>query len=500
MAGGQRPGAGNYEDAVRLVNARRRQARPQEFSSDSIAPKPSQTSSGTPGLRGTPSIVGMLEWLQALGHSTEAINKLNIIHVAGTKGKGSTCAFAESILRAHGRRTGFPRKTGLYTSPHLMLPEERIRINYEPLSPWLFATYFFEVNDRLPELEAKYDPSKNVVDRGPRFLQMFALFAFHVFIREKVDVAIIETHSGGQYDATNVIQNPIVTAISTLGMDHIDMLGPTIENIAWHKAGIFKAGAVALSAVQDQGPSKVLKERAIEKGDDVRFVQLDTRLPLDSLTLQPRVQRKNASLAVAAASAFLARIAPDPIKDLTDEDIAAGIEQFSWPGRFQTLAEGNMTWFLDSAHNNMSVEIAAEWFAQAGRSLQIASQKSYQRILIFSHINELRDAAELLTSLGTALHSHDADVAHVIFSTYDESEGTKSAHTSETLGPLDRAWASIAAPGKVWHEPTIQGAIALARRLSIGETQTLITGSQHLVGPALKVLGWAPKPKRSEER
>ncbi|EGP91231.1 uncharacterized protein MYCGRDRAFT_65995 [Zymoseptoria tritici IPO323] len=449
MAGGQRPGAGNYEDAVRLVNARRRQARPQEFSSDSIAPKPSQTSSGTPGLRGTPSIVGMLEWLQALGHSMEAINKLNIIHVAGTKGKGSTCAFAESILRAHGRRTGFPRKTGLYTSPHLMLPEERIRINYEPLSPWLFATYFFEVNDRLPELEAKYDPSKNVVDRGPRFLQMFALFAFHVFIREKVDVAIIETHSGGQYDATNVVQNPIVTAISTLGMDHIDMLGPTIENIAWHKAGIFKAGAVALSAVQDQGPSKVLKERAIEKGEDVRFVQLDTRLPLDSLNLQPRVQRKNASLAVAAASAFLARIGPDPIKDLTDEDIAAGVEQFSWPGRFQTLAEGNMTWFLDSAHNNMSVEIAAEWFAQAGRSLQI---------------------------------------------TYDESEGDKSAHTSETLAPLDRAWASIAAPGKVWHEPTIQGAIALARRLSIGETQTLITGSQHLVGPALKVLGWAPKP------
>jgi folylpolyglutamate synthase len=300
----------------------------------------------------------------------EDINRLNIIHVAGTKGKGSTCAFTESFLRAHGRRTGFPRKTGLYTSPHLILPEERIRLNYEPLSTSLFAKYFFEVHDRLPQLASEYDPSTGAVERGPRFLQIFALFAFHVFLREGVDVAIVETHSGGQYDATNVVQKPVVTAISTLGMDHIDMLGPTIENIAWHKAGIFKPGAVALTAIQERGPSEVLKQRSAEQGGEVRFVESDDRLPANSIALEPEVQRKNASLALAAATAFLARKAPAESKDMIAEDITAGVEQFSWPGRFQTLAEDDVTWFLDSAHNNMSVEIAAEWFAQAGRDLQ----------------------------------------------------------------------------------------------------------------------------------
>jgi folylpolyglutamate synthase len=252
----------------------------------------------------------------------------------------------------------------------LILPEERIRLNYEPLSTSLFAKYFFEVHDQLPQLASEYDPSTSAVERGPRFLQLFALFAFHVFLREGVDVAIVETHSGGQYDATNVVQQPVVTAISTLGMDHIDMLGPTIENIAWHKAGIFKPGAVALSAAQERGPTEVLKQRSADQGGDVRFVESDDRLPANSIALEPEVQRKNASLALAAATAFLARKAPAESKDMNVEDIATGVEQFSWPGRFQTLAEDDMTWFLDSAHNNMSVEIAAEWFAQAGRDLQ----------------------------------------------------------------------------------------------------------------------------------
>jgi folylpolyglutamate synthase len=227
--------------------------------------------------------------------------------------------------------------------------------------------------------------------------------------------------------------------------------------------------------------------------------------------LHPEVQKKNASLAVAASSAFLASKGQVGPGTLTDEDIANGIDQFFWPGRFQTLTEGDMTWFLDSAHNEMSVEIAAEWFAGAerdllrylldryhdSRSLTIFisdSPNPVHRILIFSHINELRNAAELLTSLGTALQSHEAGVEHVIFSTYDESEGNESARMLDTLAPLDEAWKSIKASGKVWHEPTIQGAIALARKLGAGRTHTLITGSQHLVGPALRILEWTPKP------
>jgi folylpolyglutamate synthase len=101
---------------------------------------------------------------------------MNVIHVAGTKGKGSTCAFAESFLRAHGRRTGFPKRTGLYTGPHLLYPEERIRINFKPIAQELFAKYFFEVYNTLNRADAP--------ERKPRSLQLYALVCFHTFIKE----------------------------------------------------------------------------------------------------------------------------------------------------------------------------------------------------------------------------------------------------------------------------------------------------------------------------
>ena len=94
----------------------------------------------------------------------------------------------------------------MYTSPHLLVPEERIRINFGTLTPTLFAKYFFELFDKLPQLAVENDPSRPVVERGPRLLQLYALLAFHTFIREKVNVVILETHSGGEYDATNVVQ------------------------------------------------------------------------------------------------------------------------------------------------------------------------------------------------------------------------------------------------------------------------------------------------------
>lgn len=433
----------------------------------------------------------MAGWLRQLGHSPDDINSLNAIHVAGTKGKGSTCAFTESFLRAHGERTGFPRKTGLYTSPHLIVPEERIRINSQPLHRDLFATYFFELYDRLPQLHGEYDSSKPVADRGPRYLQLYALFAFHVFIREGVDAAIFETHNGGEYDATNVVEKPVVAAITLLGMDHVDMLGPTLKNIAWHKSGIYKPGAVALSTVQDDVPQTVLRDRAAVHGEQVKFIDMDSRLPLDALPLKPDAQKRNASLAIAAAEAFLSQRAPQPAERgvLSASDIEHGVQQWSWPGRFQIIADGPCTWFLDAAHNDMSVALAAQWFAESGRELSSGALPPVQ-ILMFSHINELRDAAALLESLARALKENNADIKHVIFTTYEESQGTTA--TREPIGTdlFHEVWKSIQPHTEIWNEPTVQGAIALARRLGglSGEAQTLITGSQHLVGPALKIL------------
>ncbi|KAK3702445.1 hypothetical protein LTR37_014911 [Vermiconidia calcicola] len=445
-------------------------------------------SSGTPDLRGAPSIVGMSEWLNMLGHSENEINSLNVIHIAGTKGKGSTCAFTESFLRAHGQPTGFPRKTGMYTSPHLLVPEERIRINSKPLEPELFAKYFFEVYDRLPQLARDYDPVGAVVERGPRYLQLFALFAFHVFIREQVDLAILETHNGGEYDATNVVEKPVVTAITTLGMDHVDQLGPSIQNIAWHKSGIYKRGAVALSTLQDLNPAKVLQDRAEAAGEQVRFISDDEKLPANALQLKVAVQRKNASLGTAAAQAFLDRRAPAESRTLTKEDLHLGVQQWNWPGRFQIIADAQRTWFLDAAHNELSVVIAAKWFAEAGAELDGSAAK----ILVFSHISESRDTTGLLRSLACGLKQNGVNISHVIFTTYDESESSKSFTTLDKATAFRETWTGAFPNTKIWDEPTIQGAIVRAQSIECSDAtasvQTLITGSQHLVGPALRIL------------
>ena len=201
----------------------------------------------------------------------------------------------------------------------------------------------------------------------PRYLQLFALVAFHAFIREGVEAAIFETHHGGEYDATNVIERPAVTVVTPLGMDHVEQLGPSLENIAWHKAGIFKSGAPAFSAPQEGVAAQVLRDRATAKGVDLEFVYQDSVLSDPSVRLAPDVQRLNCSVALAAVRSFLKRRAPDGSATLTSDDIVRAISQFFWPGRFQLVVDGNCQWFLDGAHNEMSVSKAAEWFIESSR-------------------------------------------------------------------------------------------------------------------------------------
>lgn len=260
-----------------------------------------------------------------------------------------------SFLRSYGKRTGYPQKIGLYTSPHMTNIRERICINGEPISEDLFTDRFFEIWEKLPhQATATLDI--------PRYLQLLALLSFHVFIQAKVDVAIFETHSGGEYDATNVIRRPLVTAVTSIGMDHVRLLGPTIENIAWHKAGIFKPECQAFSVLQKPDVTAELRKRADEKGAVLRFVEEDQALPISETALRPEPQRINCSLALAVARAWLAQKAPD--EGFTKDDIICGIREFSWPGRFQQITHGKDEWFLDCAHNELSLPYAAAWFAE----------------------------------------------------------------------------------------------------------------------------------------
>ena len=212
------------------------------------------------------SLPEMRVYLSRLGYSQGDLDRLNVIHVTGTKGKGSTCAFTESVLRAHGVRTG------LYTSPHLVSVRERIMLAGRPVETEKFVRYFFETWDRIqppggafaaPFLYVKrsflpfcliltcsirsgsnggapYAVSSDDAPPLPSYFRFLTLLCFHIFLQEQVDVAILEVGIGGAYDATNVIDRPVVCGITSIGIDHTDVLGDTVESIAWHKAGIIK--------------------------------------------------------------------------------------------------------------------------------------------------------------------------------------------------------------------------------------------------------------------
>lgn len=236
-----------------------------------------------------------------------------------------------------------------------------MRINSEPLPDSTFAKYVFEVRDAL-----HLDHQQS---NGPGFLQLLALISFHAFLREGVNVAIYETHHGGEYCATNVVPNPVVTAITTIGLDHIVDLGPGVEDIAWHKAGILKSGATAFTVPQDDKISAVLERRAADVGVPLHKVEMDPHLPGE---FNSDVQRLNCSLARAIADEFLRKVSPGrfPCK-LSPKDIVDGIRQYQWPGRFQTIPDDECMWYVDVAHNEISMVEVARWYdmESMGRSV-----------------------------------------------------------------------------------------------------------------------------------
>ncbi|KAI0976771.1 folylpolyglutamate synthase [Xylaria arbuscula] len=467
-----------YSDAIRILKGRRRTKRPDEKASASGALNRIPDAGGQVDVRGTPSIKGMVEWLHKLGHSPTQVDKLNVIHVAGTKGKGSTCAFVESFLRAYGARTGFPRKTGLYTSPHLIYPEERIRINFQPLERHLFARYFFEVWDVLAEEETP-----------PRHLQLYALLATHVFLREGVEAAIFETHHGGEYDATNFLNRPVATIVTPLGMDHASQLGPTLKNIAWHKAGIFKPEVPAFSATQDTEAATVLESRAAEVKAPLQFIANDPELPNDAVQLKPDVQRGNASVALACVRSFTERLSPG--EALLSEDVEKGVAQFTWPGRFQYIARGNSQWFLDGAHNEMSVVKAAEWFKEAAVAVQKPSSQTL-RVLIFGQNSHERNPSDVLKALALALD--DIHFDHIILTSGNIGKPTEgvirspvnSASTEVQSQLLEFAtiWRGFQSDSGIHLESSIEGAVEITESLLVDSEglQIFATGSLALVG------------------
>lgn len=346
------------------------------------------------------------------------------------------------------------------------------------------------------------------IDGKPVYFHYLTLMAFHCFIQESVGTAVTECGIGGEYDTTNILLNPSVTGISSLGLDHEAMLGDTIESIAWHKAGIFKSDVPAFSVSQPAGAERVLRQRAEERNAPLHFVPIHSAFESNDikLGLQGDFQKLNASLAIAISAQHLQRLGFSKIPDPTDhtrplpKEFIAGLESAHLGGRCEKRSDSvqsGVTWYIDGGHTLASIEVAGAWFSQA------AHDDGTNRILIFNQ--QTRDAPSLARRLYETLASALDDpkpFRHVIFcpNVTSAQAGYKAdlvsintnKHDIKSLKvqtELASTWDALDHAATVHVVGSIEEAVARARDLSESRvTDVLVTGSLHLVGGLIDVL------------
>ncbi len=276
-------------------------------------------------------------------------HQLRFIHVAGTNGKGSTCAMLESVYRASGLRVG------LFTSPHLVSFRERIQINRQ----YIRETDVVRLVEELKPLCASFADGHQ-----PTFFEAITIMALRYFAEQKCDLVIWETGLGGRLDATNIV-TPLASVITNIGIEHSEWLGDTVEKIATEKAGIIKFGVPVVTSAAPGHGLETIKVTAQERHSPLTVVDAQqTHLPpLDNLALPlhgPH-QRLNAALAVATVRTLANKI------PVADSALRAGLTNVDWPGRMHRLqTASSQTILLDGAHN-----------ADGAEALRVALQEEF---------------------------------------------------------------------------------------------------------------------------
>jgi len=370
--------------------------------------------------------------LAALGNPEKAYR---IVHVAGTNGKGSTSAMIAAGLRATGIRTG------LFTSPHLVEPTERIQIDGIPVSQAQFSRAFDVVHQAAGSLD---------LDAHPSYFETVAAMAFWLFRELNVKTAVIEVGLGGRLDATNIV-HPALTVITPIDMDHQIFLGDTIESIAAEKAGILKHGVPAVFARQRPDAQAVLDAKAAELGIpvkcasdfEIRDLEIDARGSRFSGIECPLAGEHQVDNAVTAALA-LETLGVSP----------KGIGETTWPGRLEHISP-NPDILLDGAHNPAGVRALIRYLERF--------YPDRKRWIIFG---AMRDKA--VAEMGALLFP----LADELILTAADSPRSMSPEELAALAPQGRA------------VPNIVEALKLVASEASADDMIVITGSLFLVGEA----------------
>ncbi|HKT89360.1 MAG TPA: folylpolyglutamate synthase/dihydrofolate synthase family protein [Candidatus Sulfotelmatobacter sp.] len=403
--------------------------------------------------------------------------------IAGTNGKGSTAATLASIFRASGL------KTGLYTSPHLMRLNERIRVNGLEISDDAFAGLHGEVDSIADRLVRQ-----KKLPWHPSFFEMMTAIAFAYFSREKVDIAVLEVGMGGRLDATNVVE-PLVSVIADISLDHQKFLGNTVAEIAREKAGIIRPGgvvvtlpqqpeandvvgntildldAVGVSAVQYVPPvspgSSLFSNRSSQKNTNPAENFARSEYPLQVMgreilvqsPLVGRHQLRNVALAIAAAE----EAGKKGIPGITAESIERGIRETNWPGRFQVVP-GTPEIVLDVAHNPAGV-----W------ALRSALSERYEdRPMIFV-FGAMRDKAI-------------SEMTEILFPVAERVIATRPGNP-RAASPEEIQQAALRTGAEIEVIGEVRAALDRAHTLAGARAVVVVTGSIYLVGEVMGLLG-----------
>ena len=361
------------------------------------------------------------------------------IIVAGTNGKGSTCATLESILRASGYHTG------LYTSPHLVDIRERWMIDGAPIDDAL-------LDATILRLQRAADHAGIV----PTYFEALTLIAFVAFAEARCEIAVLEVGMGGRLDATNVVR-PIASLITPIGLDHIEFLGNTLRKIAAEKAGVIHRGAIVLTTNEDPAVVGVIRRRADRFGNRFIIVRDEHDAPLEG-----DFQRHNVALAVRAARE-LRRLLPN----ITNESIEEGVADTKWRGRLEHIRLSGKEIWIDGAHNLHAAKAIAQF---------IADRVPQPRLLVFGIMRD-KD-----------VHA----VVETLFPLFDSVIATEPyPPRSVEADVLGRLWPGVIA------EPDPRR--AFDRALGARDQAVFIGGSLYLAGAGIEYFD-AKRNRRKHER